>query len=170
MNKTYLIFRHEFFHAIRRISYILLTLSLPVLGMLGIGVVELISNSSDSEDQSIELSSRIGYIDESGIIAGEPDPGFEWFVRYDSRQDALQALLDDEAGMYIVIPEGYESSGRIEGYSLDKMFAAPPDTHGWIKVFLTVNILKGVAPPETITKPLYVDVTRLDESGEPAVE
>ena len=35
MKKTGIIARHEFITTIRRISYILLTLSFPVLGLLG---------------------------------------------------------------------------------------------------------------------------------------
>jgi ABC-2 type transport system permease protein len=43
MNKTLLIFRHEFLKNIRRTGFIILTLALPVLALLGIGVFHIVS-------------------------------------------------------------------------------------------------------------------------------
>ena len=48
MNKTYLIFRHEFLQEIKKASYITMTLLIPVLGHLGIGVFKLILPSPAS--------------------------------------------------------------------------------------------------------------------------
>ena len=42
MNKTYLIFRHEFVKEIKKASYIIMTLIVPVLALLAIGVFKLI--------------------------------------------------------------------------------------------------------------------------------
>jgi ABC-type Na+ efflux pump permease subunit len=39
MRKTYLIFKHEFFQAIKRISFIIMTLIVPMLALLGIGIL-----------------------------------------------------------------------------------------------------------------------------------
>jgi len=48
MNKTYLIFRHEFLQEVKKASYITMTLLVPVLGLLGIGVFKLILPSPAS--------------------------------------------------------------------------------------------------------------------------
>ena len=37
MNKTYLIFKHEFLQAIRRVGFIVLTFIVPVIALLAIG-------------------------------------------------------------------------------------------------------------------------------------
>ena len=42
MNKTRLIFRHEFLNAIKRKGFIILTLIVPVLALIGIGVFQLV--------------------------------------------------------------------------------------------------------------------------------
>ena len=42
MNKTYLIFRHEFLQEIKKVGYIVMTLIVPVLALLAIGVFKLV--------------------------------------------------------------------------------------------------------------------------------
>ena len=41
MNKVFLLFRHEFIQAIKKTGYIILTLAIPVLALIIIGVVQL---------------------------------------------------------------------------------------------------------------------------------
>jgi ABC-2 type transport system permease protein len=53
MNKTYLIFRHEFLQAIKRIGFIIMTLIVPVLGLLAIGVFRLILPPSPAPPQEV---------------------------------------------------------------------------------------------------------------------
>ena len=48
MNKTLLIFRHEFLLTIKRAGYIILTLIVPVLALLAIGVFQLATALSKS--------------------------------------------------------------------------------------------------------------------------
>ena len=47
MNKAYLIFKHEFLHTIKRVSFIIMTLIVPVLALLGIGVFALVTTLSE---------------------------------------------------------------------------------------------------------------------------
>jgi ABC-2 type transport system permease protein len=42
MNKTYLIFRHEFLKEVKKASYIIMTLTVPVLALLAIGIFRLV--------------------------------------------------------------------------------------------------------------------------------
>ena len=57
MNKTLLIFRHEFRHMIKRKAFIILTLIVPVLALIGIGVFQLVSTDQPAvETPTIGLS------------------------------------------------------------------------------------------------------------------
>ncbi|HXY75054.1 MAG TPA: hypothetical protein VEH58_06990 [Dehalococcoidales bacterium] len=62
MNKTLLIFRHEFLRTIKRGGFIALTLALPVLALIGIGVANAVSGMTKPEPQV----TKIGYVDELG--------------------------------------------------------------------------------------------------------
>lgn len=61
MKKTGIIARHEFTTTIRRISYILLTLSFPVLGLLGMLVYMGVANGVGRElhQKSLRLAMLI---------------------------------------------------------------------------------------------------------------
>jgi len=42
MNKTYLIFRHEFLQEVKKASYVIMTLAVPLLALLAIGIFRLV--------------------------------------------------------------------------------------------------------------------------------
>ena len=45
MNKTLLVLQHEFRNTLRRRAFILLTLAFPLLGLLGIGIYQMVSST-----------------------------------------------------------------------------------------------------------------------------
>ncbi|MGD9143568.1 MAG: hypothetical protein PVG61_06970, partial [Dehalococcoidia bacterium] len=89
MNKTLLIFRHEFLHTIKRAGFIILTLVVPILGFLGIGIFQLVSSITEPSPEEI---STIGYVDELGGLDDFTTQGAIELVPYDTRNDATAAL------------------------------------------------------------------------------
>ena len=89
MNKTYLIFKHEFLLAIRRPGFIILTLIVPVMALLGIGIIKLVSSLSEAPANEITI---IGYVDEVGIFDSQTNEGFDRLVPYLSVEGAGNAL------------------------------------------------------------------------------
>lgn len=63
MNKTFLIFRHEFSHMIKRIGFIIMTLIVPLLALLGIVVLHIVS---EVQKPAAAEEIKIGYVDETG--------------------------------------------------------------------------------------------------------
>ena len=72
MNKTYLIFSHEFLQAIKRPSYIIMALIIPVLGLTAIGVFKLIMPSSEPPQEVMQAP---GYVDQVGISDDQATQG-----------------------------------------------------------------------------------------------
>jgi len=170
MNKTYLIFKHEFLYRIKTVSFIIITLLIPVLALMSIGIFTLVTTLIEPPS---EEKKAIGYVDEIGMFDGHTDQGLTRLVPFASREDANQALVRKEVKEYIIIPSDYTSSGRIKRYTLDKEFIAPPITTTVIKNFLTGNILKDKVPPDTVTlivSPLNMEVIRVTEKGDIAIE
>ncbi|MCP5105660.1 MAG: ABC transporter permease [bacterium] len=170
MNKTYLIFKHEFLHAIKRVGFIIMTLIVPVLALLGIGILELVTTLTKPPAKEITL---IGYVDEVGIFNDQTVQGFIKPVPFVSREDATRALVRKEVAEYIIIPADYTSSGTIQRYTLAKELTTPPVKVAMIKRFLSVNLLKDKVPPGMVTlivSPLNLEVTRLNEKGGIALE
>ena len=170
MNKTYLIFKHEFLQAIKKIGFIVLTFIVPVLALLAIGVYELVTTLTEPSAKEVMT---VGYVDEVGIFDDQSDQGLIKLVLFASREEATRALVGKHVSEYIVIPSDYTSSGTIQRYTLAKELMTPSITAYLIESFLTWNLLKDNVSPEIITSvisPPNLEVTRLDENGDIAQE
>jgi ABC-2 type transport system permease protein len=169
MNKTRLIFRHEFLHMIKRKGFIILTLIVPVLALIGIGVFQLVS----TDEPPLVETVTIGYVDEAFGFDQYTAQGYIELVRFDTPGAAKAALINGDVSEYFVIPADYLSTGVINRYTLERQLETPPAIATAIKNFLTSNMLAGEVPPETvelIETPLALVTTRLTETGEVATE
>jgi len=165
-----LIFRHEFLHTIKRVGFIIMTLIIPVLALLAIGIFQLVA--AIIEPSEVEMTT-IGYVDEIGEFDQYTYQGHIELARYDTQDDATEALVRKDIKEYFVIPQDYTSTGVINHYTLEKQPEAPPPTVAAIKRFLTSNILTGKVPQYTINvieSPLNLVTTRLTETGTVATE
>jgi len=170
MSKTQLIFRHEFLNTIKRKGFIIMTLIVPVLALIAIGVFHLISTTSETP---VVETTTIGYVDEAGGFDQYTTQGDIELVRFDTSDDATAALINGDVSEYFVVPPDYMSTGVINHYTLERQLETPPVIAMVIKNFLTSNLLSEKVPPETVYRiesPLNLVVTRLTETGEVATE
>ena len=101
MNKTYLIFRHEFLQAIKRVGFIVMTLIVPVLALLGIGLFELVTTLTEPSAKEVTF---IGYVDEIGIFSEQTDQGLIRLIPFITSEEATRALVRRDVSEYIIIP------------------------------------------------------------------
>jgi ABC-2 type transport system permease protein len=148
MSRTLLIFRHEFLNTIKRTGFIILTLALPVLALLVIGVLHIVSGNIRPPAEI----AVIGYVDKAG--------GFDQFttqknlnlVRYDTPEAASQALLKKDIGEYFIIPTDFISTGIIGRYTTQRELVPAAATSDAINNFLSSNLLTGKVDPEIIAR------------------
>lgn len=167
MNKTLLIFRHEFLYTIRRTGFIILTLSLPLLALLGIGIFRIVSGISSAPAEI----TKIGYVDQVGGFEQFTTQGNINFINFDTTDAATQALIDKDIKEYFVIPPDFISTGVVNLYSMQKELAPSDTTIGAIDNFLSTNLLAGKVPANIITRvqsPLNYTMTTLTSTGEVA--
>jgi ABC-2 type transport system permease protein len=170
VNKTQLIFKHEFLTTIKRVGFIIMTFIVPVLALLAIGIFQLVS--AIIEPSEVETTT-IGYVDEVGGFDRYTAQGPIELVRYDTQEDATEALINDDVSEYFIIPPDYTSTGVINHYTLEKQPETPAPTVAAIKKFLTSNMLAEKVPQATINvidAPLRLLTTRLTETGDVATE
>jgi ABC-2 type transport system permease protein len=170
MSKSFLIFKHEFLRKIRSAGFIILTLSVPVVALLGIGIFKF---AKTMFEDSGEVATAIGYVDEVGIFDDHTNMGITDFIPFLSRDEAKRALAQGEIAEYFVIPVDYLSYGVIQRYTLEKEANTPVYTADLIWSFLTANLLDEEVPPETIAlilTPLNMEVTWVTQEGEIALE
>jgi ABC-2 type transport system permease protein len=170
MNKTGLILKHEFVATASRPGFIVMTLIVPVLGLLAIAVVSIISGSLAPPPAE---RVAIGYVDNAGGFEQYTTQGNITLLPYESNATATRAMVGGQIREYFVIPADYVQRGVIERYILEKQLEAPPATAVAISYFLTGNLLADRVPQATIDRieaPLSLVTTRLTETGEVAPE
>ncbi len=169
MNKTTVILKHEFIATIKRTGFIILTLALPVLALLGIGVIRIVSGVITPPAEI----TKIGYVDEAGGFDRFTEQGNISLVPYDSSGAALQALVDKNIKEYFIIPPDFLSSGIINRFTTEKEITPAESTIAVTKRFITSNLLTGRISPDEINlieSPLGLVTTILTPSGDVAPE
>jgi ABC-2 type transport system permease protein len=166
MNKTFLILKHEFRQTLKNMSFIILTLSLPLLAILGMGIYQGVHHwSHPAAPQEV----RLGYIDQTGMFGNfTSEPGIQ-FVLYSDEEAAKDALLAKDIKEYLVIPADYLSNGVVTRYTLSREVAASTKTTAQITDFLLSNLLGGEVSPQVMERaktPLLLASIRLNETGE----
>jgi ABC-2 type transport system permease protein len=164
MNKTLLVFRHEFLNTIRRTAFIVMTFIVPLLALLGIGAYHIISGSIQP---SAEIT-YIGYVDNVGGFNQDTSQGKIELQPYGNVDQANQGLASKAITGYIVISQDYLNTGAMNYYTLEKQLAPPTDIVAAIKNFLSSNLLAGKVLPSTVAlieAPLNMLSIRLTETG-----
>jgi ABC-2 type transport system permease protein len=169
MNKTLLIFRHEFRHTIKRKGFIFLTILPPLLVLLGIGVYHIVSGITRPPAEV----TQIGYVDEAGGFDQFTTQGNITLVPFDTTEAATEALVSQDIKEYFVIPSDFIATGVIERYATQRELRTPTATAAAIEDFISSNLLAGKVPEVTadrIKAPLNLVTTTLTETGTVAPE
>jgi ABC-2 type transport system permease protein len=164
MNKTISIFKHEFRRTIRRTGFIILTLALPVLALLGIGIYHVAAGAIRPPAEV----TKIGYVDELGGLDQFTSQGNLNLVRYDNPEAARQALLSKDVTDYFVVPGDFIATGKIDLFNTKKELAPDTGTVAVIDNFISSNLLAGKVPPDLairVQSPLNVTLTTLTSTG-----
>ena len=148
MNKILLIFRHELMHTLRRVGFIILTLAVPVLALLGIGIFRIVSGITAPPAEV----TKIGYVDEPGIFSQFNTQGNLEFVNFNTIEAATQALIDKDVTEYFVIPQDFVETGMVSFYSTQRQLIPPEGTISAVQKFITSNLLSGKVSPSVITR------------------
>jgi len=147
-----------------------MTLIVPLVALLAIGGFQLISGVAEPP---VAGEVTIGYVDKSGGFEGYTQQGKVNLVRFDTQDDATEALVGGDIKEYFVIPPDYISTGVVSLYTLEKQLVAPEDVARAIRNFLLSNLLEGKVPAATVDRveaPLNLVTTRLTETGDIAPE
>lgn len=166
MNKTLLVLKHEFRKIIRSKTFIILTLALPLLVILGFGVYKGVQ---EWYHPGAPEEVKIGYVDEVGMFDEYTNQGDVVFVLYQSEDAAKQALLTKEIKEYFIITSDYLSTGLITRYTQAREAEPSGKTRGQISDFLISNLLSDEVSPQIIERaktPAILASIRLDENGE----
>lgn len=167
MTKMLTILKHEFRQTIKRKAFLLLTISVPLIalvGMLGYGVIQEIYRPEVPEEK------RIGYVDHTGIFTGYTEhPGLT-FILYAEEAEAKSDLLAGEIHEFFIIPPDYLDTGKVIRFITEREIVPSPEIRRHISDFLLNNILAGEVTEQLrrrVREPLMLASLQLDEMGYP---
>jgi len=174
MNKTWAVARHEFLTNLMRPSFIIATIAVPLVGVLALGIGGLFGGQVGEylEELFTGKGAVVAYVDQSGIFT-PPLPAYaDTYALYEDEAKAKAALLADEIGSYMVIPEEYLQSGKIMAYSKSSSFLsnAISISEENVQGFFTDHLLAGQVDPTLqarVVDPVQLTPVALDEQGEP---
>jgi ABC-2 type transport system permease protein len=172
MNKTTLIFKHEFITLIRRTGFIIMTIAFPLIALIAIAGGEIFSGITGGGEPGPTEEVQIGYVDTIGLIDGHVEQGDFLFVPFDTVEAANRALLDDDISEYIVIDPAYLESGAVVRFTLSRELEPPGDKLAATRNFLLDNLLASDIEPAILDRaksPLNLVNILIDpETGLPA--
>jgi len=169
VNKTQLIFRHEFRTMLARKGFIIITFIVPLIALLGIVAYQAISGAVKPSE---EITS-IGYIDNVGGFDQYTSQEKIELVPFSYADGANKALSGKDIKGYFIISPDYLNTGLISFYTLEKQLEPPADIISAMKKFLSSNLLTGKVPQATIDlvqAPLKAVSIRLTETGDVSPE
>jgi ABC-2 type transport system permease protein len=152
MRKTFLVLRNEFLGVVRRRSYILTLVLIPLVGFLIMAVVSALQNGSDGSGGSNVLTELVspstqvtleGFVDASGLIKTVPPGLTKRLKTYASEKDAQQALHIGEISAYYLIAADYMQTGSVVYVRPDFNPLGGISQSGVINQLLEYNLLNG---------------------------
>ncbi len=167
MNKTVLVMKHEFIHRVKSKGFIIISLLFPVIALVALGAYQLIQGIGTKDTPTEAVT--IGYVDEAGGFDDTSQTVEITFIRYQSTEEATEALLTGDINEYFIIMPEYISTGRIDRFTLERELEMSGSIRNAVRDFLLNNLLQGQIGDEILERtksPAWFNSTRLDETGQ----
>jgi ABC-2 type transport system permease protein len=164
---------HEFVVNVRRPGFIIFTLLIPALGLVGLLIAGLFSGQAAQlfESQFSRSPQPVGIVDHTGLFTPIPPVYTDRYIAMPAETEARQALMANDIGSYVVIPADYVQTGRVTAYTsgglLEAVGAADSSS---LRAFLVHGLLAGQVDEPILrraTNPAEITPVRLDEQGRP---
>ncbi|RRR65465.1 MAG: ABC transporter permease [Candidatus Viridilinea halotolerans] len=125
MKRLFLVARHEYLRHARRRAFLLATLGLPLLALLGMGVLILLIQRAERPEAAL------GFVDQSGLLAAftlalpnDPEATLVPLQPFAHAAAAQAALEAGEIAAYVLIPADYRAHGRVEVIGVEQLSSA----------------------------------------------
>ena len=160
------IFTAEFRRTIRRRSYRILTLAVPVILLILLVAVPIARGIGDDDEDRDKDQDQIGILDLSGELAVDAGT-VSGFRVYPDRESGIAALLADEIKGFFVILEDYLTTGKVEWFDPGvRINTGGPK--GRVREFLRATLVADDLAPELVTRvlnPANFDRIKVNEDG-----
>ena len=172
MRKVLTVARHEFIVSLKRPSFIIATLAIPLLGIVGLVIATYFGGQAGEffERQFVGSPKAVGYVDQVGLFT-PPLPEYkDFFIPYPNEEAAQEALFAEEIETFLLIPGDYTDTGRVVAYSKGRgLTTAIAVSEERIRPFLVDHLLAGQVDEDLrarVRAPLNLQPVSLSPEGE----
>ncbi len=155
LRKVYTIARHEYTVTVRRPGFIVLTATVPVLGLVVAVLVLVAGRGLLAQVDTLvgAMEKPIGVVDKSGYFSPVLPAFADDFQRYEDETEVYRAVDEGRLQAAIVIPPDYVQTGRVYVYSPQNVFqrVSLEDSHR-LRAFLAVHLSRPWVPEEVLVR------------------
>ena len=174
-NKVWIVARHAFLVNVRRTAFIVMTLLVPVLGLVGLLAAVFLSGQMEQVgaffDEQFDIGSDvIGVVDRSGYFSPILPEYQDTFVLYESQEQAEADLLADTLATVIVIDADYLETGQVVVVETGSGFgSAVIGDSAQARAFFVDHLLSGAVDDDLrqrAANPASIEPRVISSSGE----
>jgi ABC-2 type transport system permease protein len=175
VRKVWVVARHEYSVSVRRVGFIIMTLAVPVLGLVALVAGVLFAGRgtavTDYLEQQFDVGSQqVGVVDRSGVFSPILPEYREGFVLYASEDEAEAALIAEEVAAVLIFDADYMETGRVVAVTPGSSFGAMTvSDSATVRAFLADHLLSGQVDPllqRRAAEPLDLEPRVLSSAGE----
>ncbi|MGD8968192.1 MAG: ABC transporter permease [Anaerolineae bacterium] len=146
--KIWVIARHEYLTNVKRVGFIIMTASVPVLGVLGLLAATVFGGEARQIGEFLENQfaggEPNGVVDRSGMFTPIQPEYQEDFILFRSEEAAAEALEAGEISEALLIPEDYVETGKVIVLTQGSGFgAAEVSDSAQVRAFFVDHLLAG---------------------------
>ena len=153
--KIWAIIRHEYVTNIRRTGFIVMTLIVPAVGLLSLGLSAFVGKSTVAVlDRLFGPSSQtIAVVDESGYFQPILPDFRERFVLYPDRAAARAAVDEGDVSAALFIPGDYVQTGKVYVYSTggDMALTTLSESES-VRSFFIAHLARNYVPDDILAR------------------
>ena len=173
MSEARVVFAEELLRSMRQMTYVLVTLSIPVILLLvfaGVTIFRAVSDGPEQEQTEVMTASLTGVVNLSvDLDLPASSPGL---VALSTREEAVQALLDGSISELYVVPADYLQTGSLEWLTASSsQRPAGAGASSIANFLLRTAIAADELPPEILERalsPATFERILIGEDGETA--
>jgi ABC-2 type transport system permease protein len=171
MRRVWIIARHEYMVNLQRPGFIVMTLLVPLLGAVIVGVAALFGGqASNFFERQFSGTSMTGYVDEEGSFTPML-PAYADVARpYADEAAGRQALQSGEIATLVIIPADYLQTGIVRAITKSggASAAAVAGDSARMRSFMVDHLLRGKVDPALqarAAQPVNLQLSTLDDAG-----
>ena len=153
--KVWAIIRHEYVTNVRRTGFIVMTLIVPVVGLLSLGLSAFVGKSTGMALARMfaPASQPIAVVDESGYFQPILPEFQERFVLYPDREAARAAADEGNVSAALFIPSDYVQTGNVYVYSTaGGMTLATLSDAEYVRNFFVAHLARNYVPGDILIR------------------